>query len=75
MFGNVWAVALMIYRAAGKDAARRFLTPPRSFVKSVCDKTGADFDQAIQERDESVEENLEFLESLVDANFEDPDTE
>lgn len=71
--GNIWTLALSVYRAFGKDAAKRFLTPPRKQVEAICAKTGADVAKALEERDEFVAEALEFLESLVDADFEDPD--
>jgi hypothetical protein len=69
---NMWPLLLSIYRAYGADAAKRMLTPPRKWVESVCAKTGADVEIAIQERDEAVQETLEFLESLVDTPIDDP---
>jgi hypothetical protein len=70
---NLWQVALFVYKTQGADAAKRMITPPESFVKAVTNSTGADFAKALKERDEAVEENLEFLESLVDKDFEDPE--
>ena len=70
---NSWQLALSVYKTFGRDAAKRFLTPPKSFVEKTCAKTGADPAAAMEERNEAVEEALEFLESLVDADFEDPD--
>lgn len=66
-------IALSIYKTFGRTAARRFLTPPEKVVRAVCAKTGADIAEALEERNEFVEEALEFLESLVDEDFEDPD--
>lgn len=70
---NLWSILLFLYKTAGKDAVVRFLTPPASMVKSLTTSTGADFDTAMEERDEAVQETVEFLESLVDKEFEDPD--
>lgn len=71
---NLWSILLFLYKTAGRDAVVRFLTPPASMVKAITDATGANFDEAIAERGEAVEESIEFLESLVDKDFEDPDT-
>lgn len=70
---NLWAILLFVYKNSGRDAVKRFLTPPESFVKAVTDATGAGFNVALEERQEAVEETLEFLEALVDKNFTDPD--
>lgn len=69
----MWQTALMLYKLMGREAARRFLTPPRKFVEAACAKTGADVAKAIEERDEAVNETLEFLESIADAGFVDED--
>lgn len=70
---NVNELLLWIYREKGEDAVRRFLTPPEAWVRKVCKQTGADPDAALRERNEAVEETIEFLRSLVDKDFEDPD--
>lgn len=70
---NLWSILLFLYKTAGKDVVVRFLTPPASMVKAITASTGADYDEAIAERGEAVEEMVEFLESLVDKDFEDPD--
>lgn len=70
---NLWEVALLAYKSEGREAAKRILTPPEKFVRQMCEKSGADPEKALEERDEAVEENLEFLESIIDHNFEDPD--
>ena len=72
---NAYELAWAIYRTFGKEAARRFLTPPRSSVERLCKRTGADVTKALEERDEAVTETLEFLESMIDKDFEDPDEE
>jgi hypothetical protein len=71
---NLWSILLFVYKSAGKESVVRFLTPPTSMVKSITTSTGANFEQAVEERGEAVEEMLEFLEALVDKDFEDPDT-
>lgn len=70
---GLFSLALGLYKTFGRDACKRFLTPPRSAVEHVCAKTGADVDQAIQERNEAVEQMLQFIESCVDKDFVDPD--
>ena len=70
---NLWTILLFLYKTAGKDTVVRFLTPPESMVKAITASTGADLAEAIEERNEAVEEMVEFLESLVDKDFEDPD--
>jgi len=70
---NLLEIALMIYKLAGRDAAKRALTPPKGWVESACKKTGADLNEALEERNEAVEELLEFIESVADKNFQDPD--
>ena len=71
----MWSTLLMVYKLAGREAAKRMLTPPRKFVEAACAKTGADFTKALEERNEAVEETLEFLESMADSDFDDPDNE
>lgn len=71
---SIWPQVLAIYKMFGRDAAKRMLTPPRKFVEAACTKTGADVEKALNERAEMVEEALEFLESLTDTDFEDPET-
>lgn len=70
---NYLQIALSIYKTFGRGAAERFLTPSESLVRKICDKTGADPEEALEERNEFVQEALEFLESVVDEDFVDPD--
>lgn len=70
---NALAIALSIYKTFGRESAKRFLTPPRKWIEQVCTKSGANVEKAIEERNEAVEETLEFIESLIDQDFEDPD--
>jgi len=70
---NLWSILLFVYKTAGRDAVKRFLTPPESFVMAVTAATGAGFNVALEERQEAVEETMEFLDALVDKDFEDPD--
>ena len=63
----------MYGKVFGVEAARRAMTPPEKWVREVCAKTGADPEAAIQERNEAVEESVEFLESLLEHDFTDPD--
>jgi hypothetical protein len=70
---NLIEIALGIYKTFGREAAKRALTPPKAWVESACKKTGADINEALEERNEAVEELLEFIESIADKNFVDPD--
>lgn len=63
----------MYAKVFGMDAAKRAFTPPEKWVKAVTDKTGADFASAMEERNEMAEEAVEFLESLIEHDFTDPD--
>lgn len=72
---NLADLILLIYKSGGEDAVRRFLTTPEGVVKRICARTGADVAKALEERNEAVQETLEFFESLTDKDFEDPDTE
>ena len=69
----MWNQIFAIYKTFGRDAAKRFLTPPRKFVEQACMKSGADVEEALRQRAQAVDETLEFLESLVDIDFEDLD--
>jgi hypothetical protein len=73
MNNNLVEIALGIYKTFGRSAAKRALTPPRAWVEKACAGTGANVAEALEERDEWVEELLEFLESIVDSDFVDPD--
>lgn len=66
-------LGVLVYRAFGRDALQRALTVPRSAVKAICDKTGADFQEVLAAREAATEELVEFVESLADRNFEDPE--
>jgi len=70
---NFWATALAVYKMFGREHLKRFLTPPRSAIERICARTGADVEKAVEERNEMVEEVIEFVESLVDKDFVDPD--
>jgi len=72
---NIYDLLLGIYREKGRDGVKRFLTPPENYVRHICKKTGADFDEAIVQRDQAVEETLQFVESLVDNNFDEEEAE
>jgi hypothetical protein len=69
----VWETFIYLLKIGGEPALRRALTMPRSKVAAVCAKTGANLDQAIEERDEAVEQTVQFVLSMVDHDFEDPD--
>lgn len=67
---NLWSILLFVYRTnGGREAVRRFLTPPESFVRATCKVTGANAAVALDERKEAVQESLEFLEALVSVDF------
>lgn len=61
--------ALALYKVFGREAAKRLLTPPKSMVEAACRKTGANLQEALRQRDQAVEETLEFLESVADSDF------
>lgn len=69
----MWDTLLQLYKMGGSLAVKRALTPPKSFVEKVCKRTGADPAKALEERNEAVDEFIEFFDSLVDEDFEDPD--
>lgn len=71
--GLILESAVMLYRLFGRGVVKGWLTPPRAMIEAVVKVTGADFDAAVRERDEAVEELLEFIESLVNPKFADPD--
>lgn len=70
---NIWQILLGLAKTFGPEFAKRAMTPPESWVRKVCDQTGADFETAMQERNESAEEAVEFLQALLDKDFTDPD--
>ncbi len=70
---NLFALALATYKMFGREACKRALTPQKQFVEAACKKSGASFEKAMEERNEAVEETLEFIESMLDAEFDDPD--
>lgn len=70
---NMITMVLAVYKTFGREPAKRMLTPPRKAIEAVCAKTGADVTKALEERDEWVQAGMEFIESLADADFEDPD--
>jgi len=70
---NFWSILLAFRRTLGDDAFKRFVTPPESFVRATCKASGADFGQALEERFEVVNEMIEFIDSMIDPNFVDPD--
>lgn len=69
----MWEALIMAYKFGGENAVRRMLTVPRKTVERVCAKTGANVAQAINERNEAVEEMVEFIASMIEVDFEDPD--
>lgn len=71
---NLWSLLMLLYRVGGKDALKRFLTIPESALAKLPLSTKPErLAMMIEERDEMVEETMEFLESCTDADFIDPD--
>lgn len=70
----LWEQLFAYYRTFGRVATRRMLTPPRSVIEKVCKRTGADVKEAINEREEMVEELMEFIDACTDKDFVDPET-
>lgn len=66
-------MGVLIYRAFGRSVLERALTVPRSAVQAICAKTGADIQEVLAARATATQELVEFIESLADRNFEDPD--
>lgn len=61
-------------RVYGRDAVKRMLTLPAKDVARLKVK-GVDIKVPLGEQSEAVEQYVQFLESLVDVNFVDPDPE
>lgn len=70
---NLISIGLTVYRVFGRSTAKRMLTVPRSTVAAICAKTGADIQEVLAARDAAVDDTLDFIESLVDSDFVDPD--
>lgn len=70
---GLWPVIMIIYQTQGRAAVKRFLTPPKAWVEGLCKANGTDAKKALKERDEAAEEMLQFLESMVDKEWVDPD--
>jgi hypothetical protein len=70
---NFFTLAQLLYRAGGKQALERFLTVPENVLKQA--PNGSRIAVIIDERDEFVEEAVEFIESALDPEFADPDSE
>ncbi len=69
----MWDTLIQLYRFGGREAVKRAVTPPKRWVERACAKTGADVQKSLEERDEAVQQLVEFVESLSDPDFEDPD--
>lgn len=69
---NLYEVLIMIYKYGGKEAVKRFITPPEEFLARVKNKK-VPLAVVLEERDEAIEETMELFESIIDENFVDPD--
>jgi hypothetical protein len=67
---NVMDLAVMLYRAFGRGFLVRALTVPRNVLEKIVQKTGADILEVIEARDMAAQALVEFIESLVDKDFE-----
>lgn len=67
---NIIGLAVIFYRAFGKQFVIRALTPPASAIHAICEKSGADEAEATSARDRAVAELVEFVESLVEHDFQ-----
>lgn len=67
----MWPQIYAVYKMFGASAVRRMLTPPEKWVRKTAVANGADPDEAVRQRNQAVEETVEFLESMVDPDFED----
>ena len=72
---NLADFAVLLYRTFGKAFVTRALTVPFDTVKAVCAKTGADPIKTRNAAEKWTEEFVEFIESLLDDDFVDPDPE
>lgn len=71
---NFYTLGMLIYKSGGKEALRRFLTPPRGVIEKVpTAKIPGRVNAIIEEREEFTEEAVEFFEACVDEDFVDPD--
>ena len=71
--GNIIQIAVVVYQAFGKKTLQRMLTVPQGVVEQVCKKSGADVQEVLAARNAATEELVEFVESLVQQGFTDPD--
>jgi hypothetical protein len=70
---NLISLAVTLYRAFGRGVVQRMLTVPQSAVVAIAGKTGADIQEVIAARNAATDDLLDFIESLVDKHFVDPD--
>lgn len=70
---NLVGIAVQAYQLFGRKATMRMLTIPQSVIAAACAKTGADVQEVMASRNAATEELLEFIESLADKHFVDPD--
>ena len=66
-------MAVMLLRTFGKSFVTRAFTIPQDTVRAICAKTGADPEEIINLSRRWTEEFVEFIDSLTDDDFVDPD--
>lgn len=71
---NLWGILALLYKSGGKTAVERFLTIPEKALASMpTANIPGRVAALVEERDEFVDEALDFLEAAVDADWTDTD--
>lgn len=63
---NLWDIAMVAYNLGGESMLRRAITIPQDKVKKVCELRGTSFAQAILERDQFVNDFVDFFKTCMD---------
>ena len=69
----MYELLINLFKLGGREAVKRALTMPRKSVEGVCKKTGADLTEALRQRDQAVEQMVQFIEAMVEHDFEPTD--
>lgn len=59
-----------IYKSQGREAVERMLTISENQIKKITDKSGANFEDVIKERNQSRDETLDFIEKALNVDIE-----
>lgn len=58
-----------IYKSQGREGVERMLTIPEQQIKKITDKSGANFEDVIRERNQSRDETLDFIEKALNVDI------